>query len=96
MEQGAIIGVTDIARYCGISLVTVWRWRRLHGFPATTLPDGRIYTTKSLIDKWVMSRQDCIGRLNQSPGRPRKVKTDKQGLAADSSSSQPLEPGETA
>lgn len=92
MEQGAIIGVADISRYCGISLVTVWRWRRLHSFPATTLPDGRIYTTKSLIDKWIMSRQDCIGRLNQSPGRPRKVKTSNQEVTGDSSSSELIEP----
>ena len=85
-EADWLIGHKAIARYIGISLRTVSHWREWHKLPVTNLPDGRVATSKSLLDQWLMSREDCIGRMNQSPGRPRKVDTKEQGVTGDSSS----------
>ncbi len=85
-RETTLIGNTAIARYLGISCCTVWRWRHLHGFPAVPLPDGRIAVTTSLIDQWFASRAETLGRMNQSPGRPRQDKGKKQEVTSDTSS----------
>ena len=95
-SEGALIGNKAISRYLGISIDTVVRWRKVESLPACVLPDGRIFVTKSLIDKWVLARMEVLGAVNGVMGRPRKVKTDKQGLTGDSSSRRPTEPPGTA
>ena len=59
---GLLKSNAEICRYLGISEPTLVRWRKLHGFPASYLPDGRVVTTKSLIDQWVMARSDVAKR----------------------------------
>ena len=51
-----LIGWTPISRHCCVCERTVARWAKRHGFPACRLPDGRIMTSKSLIDQWIMAR----------------------------------------
>ncbi len=82
-RETTLIGNQAIARYLGISCCTVWRWRHLHAFPAIPLPDGRIAVTTSLIDQWFTSRADVLGRMNQSPGRPRKMNTKYQAVTGE-------------
>ncbi len=85
LGEGSLIGHEAISRYLGICSSTVWNWRRRHAFPITNLPDGRVMTTKSLIDQWVLSRPAYTGTLNQSPGRPRTITTKYQAVTDDSS-----------
>ena len=68
-SKSTLIGNDAIARYLGICVGTLNRWRRLHGFPAGSMPDGRVITTENLIDQWIMQRIGSKGRRNQSPGR---------------------------
>ena len=55
-DQVILIGNRQISRYIGISEWTVWNWRKRHSFPAASLPDGRVATTPSLIDAWILAR----------------------------------------
>ena len=57
-STNTIVGNKGIAAYLGICVRTLSRWRKYHGFPAAPLPDGRIMTTKPLIDNWILSRMD--------------------------------------
>ena len=56
---GTLIGWGAIAQYMGISLPSAMRWERLQRLPVCRLPDGRVMTTLSLIDQWVMARIDA-------------------------------------
>ncbi len=56
-NQGGLIGGKQISQYAGLCLSAVTKYRRLHGFPVCHLPDNRLYTTKSLIDQWIIARQ---------------------------------------
>ena len=87
----ALIGLKQISRYMGICVGTLCNWRNRHAFPTAPLPDGRVMTTKYLIDQWLLARVDAKGRLNQSPGRPRKADTSNQELTPDSSKTSPNE-----
>ncbi len=55
-DQGSLIGWRQISRYSGLCVSTLIRYRRDHGFPACHLPDKRMFTTKTLVDQWVMAR----------------------------------------
>ncbi len=83
-SQDALFGNSEISRYLGICVGTLGNWRKRHAFPAAPMPDGRIMTTKSLIDQWILSRHDAVCRKNQSPGRPKKSDTNNQELTSDS------------
>ena len=54
---GAIVGLEQIAALFGKSRWSVARWIRNAGFPAARLPDGTWFTTRSLIDAWVLERR---------------------------------------
>lgn len=54
--EGTRIGWPRIAQYLGVSVDTVIRWEKRQRFPVCRLPDGRVMTTLSLIDQWVMAR----------------------------------------
>ena len=62
-----------IARHLGISVSTLYRWREFEGFPAAPMPDGRIMTTKTLIDQWLMARQE-LARQAKAEAKARKAK----------------------
>lgn len=79
-----LIGLAAISRYCGVSEWAIWNWRKKHGFPAAPMPDGRIATTESLIDQWVIARMDletCGRRVEYRPSAP---DTDDQSLTSES------------
>lgn len=59
-----------IAEYCCISISCLDNWRKRHGFPTATLPDGRIVTTKMLIDQWIMARARVASLGKPKLGRP--------------------------
>ena len=52
-----LIGWGPISRHCCVCTRTAARWAKHHGFPACRLPDGRIMTSKTLIDHWILARQ---------------------------------------
>ena len=68
-----LIGWGPISRHCCVCERTVARWAKHHGFPACRLPDGRIMTSKSLIDHWIFARQlaeqDMIEELGDSDSK---------------------------
>lgn len=53
---GTCIGWKAIADYLGVNIDTPKRWEKHQRFPICRLPDGRVMTTLSLIDQWVMAR----------------------------------------
>ena len=55
-NQGALIGWRQISEYAGLCASTLIRYTRSDGFPACHLPDKRMFTTKGLVDQWVMAR----------------------------------------
>jgi hypothetical protein len=55
-EQNCIVGVRGICRYAVMGAKTFYTMHEKHGFPAMRLPDGRWYTTKTLIDEWVRAQ----------------------------------------
>ena len=54
--QGTLIGWKQISQYTGLCMSTLIRYTRSDGFPACHLPDKRMFTTKTLVDQWVMAR----------------------------------------
>ncbi len=46
----------QIAKYCNRSTTTISTWIRIHGFPASKLPNGNLVTSTDLIDKWILAR----------------------------------------
>lgn len=52
-ESNVVVGVRGICRYAVMGPKTFYSLHRDHDFPAMHLPDGRWYTTKTLIDEWV-------------------------------------------
>ena len=55
-HQGSLIGWKQISQYTGLCVSTLIRYTRSDGFPVCHLPDQRMFTTKSLIDQWIMAR----------------------------------------
>ena len=55
-ETYLVVGNARIARYLGVSLSCFQNWRKNHAFPVGILPDGRIATTRNLVDQWVLAR----------------------------------------
>ena len=55
-HQGSLIGWKQISQYTGLCMSTLIRYTRSDGFPACHLPDNRMFTTKTLVDQWVMAR----------------------------------------
>ena len=54
--NGTCIGWGAIAEYLGVSKDSAIRWEKHQRLPVCRLPDGRVMTTLSLIDQWVMAR----------------------------------------
>jgi predicted DNA-binding transcriptional regulator AlpA len=46
-----------LSRELGISAVSLWRWRRLRGFPAGTRINRRVYFSRSAVREWLASQQ---------------------------------------
>lgn len=55
-DVGGIYGWRKIARYLGVCERTAHRWSQEQGLPVASMPDRRVYTTRSLIDQWVLAR----------------------------------------
>ena len=55
-DQVSLIGWKQISQYTGLCVSTLIRYTRSDGFPVCHLPDQRMFTTKSLIDQWIMAR----------------------------------------
>ena len=67
-NQGSLIGWKQISQYTGLGVSTLIKYSRSDGFPVCHLPDQRMFTTKSLVDQWVMARmvieQDLAGAVD--------------------------------
>ena len=61
-----VIGWRAIATLMGVAAPTVRRWENYHGFPIARLPDGRVCTSRPLVDQWLLARQ----RLHREKTRP--------------------------
>ena len=64
-QQGVVIGWRDIAQYLGVSVATARRWQLDLGLPIANRGSGaqfRVYTSKSLIDKWIYARATVLRR----------------------------------
>lgn len=66
---GALIGWERISRYLDVCWVTARRWSIHEDLPVCRLPDGRIMTTKSLIDQWVLARSESQEASGQGIGK---------------------------
>ena len=55
-DQGTLVGWRQISQYTGLCVSTLIRYTRSDGFPACHLPDKRMFTTKTLVDQWIMAR----------------------------------------
>ncbi len=51
--------VPEIARVVGRSRATIMRWIHEHGFPACKLPSGTWFTSRSLINQWIITRAEA-------------------------------------
>jgi len=86
-----IIGGKAISGYMGICLQTLVRWRKNHAFPVGALPDGRLVTTKPLIEQWILARIECTRMNGGKPYLPASLQTSNQELTSDSSKTSPNE-----
>lgn len=69
---GLLIRCQTIADYCGVSQRTIRRWRQFHKFPMFHLPDGRLATSKPLVDQW------CYGQIEEEGYEPWGAKWKRQ------------------
>ena len=77
-NQGGLIGWKAISLYSGLCRSALDKYRHSDGFPVCHLPDKRMFTTKTLIDQWIMARmvveqelvekRDYIENRDQAPG----------------------------
>ena len=78
-DQGTLIGWDQISQYLGLCVSTLIRYRRSDGLPVCHLPDGRMFTSKCLIDQWILARLNA----EQEPGdQPDIVVPAQQGQSA--------------
>ncbi len=64
-SENILIGWKNIARFLGVAFQTAIRWERDHGLPVARLPDGRVCTSKSLIDGWLLARSKVKAQLDK-------------------------------
>ena len=74
----ALCGWRAISKYLCVCESTAHVWAREHGLPVMWRPDGRVYTTVSLIDQWVLARAELRWQA--------LAEAKKQRLARDTSS----------
>ena len=58
-QLGVVVGWRDISHYLGISVSTARRWHEDLGLPVASRGSSaqyRVFTSKSLIDKWIYAR----------------------------------------
>jgi len=65
-NQGSLIGWSQICEYLGLCVTACIKYRRFEGLPVCKLPDGRMFTSKTLIDQWILARQ----AVELEPGEP--------------------------
>ena len=53
------IGGRETARLCGISLMTLWRWRVERGFPPPTRIGARNFWKRSDVVEWLEGHADA-------------------------------------
>lgn len=83
-EENVIIGSQNIMRYMRWkSIVTLYDWVELYGFPAIKTPSGKWLTTMTAIDQWVMLAAE-VDRQNRGRSRGTNARADiaKKRVAA--------------
>ena len=85
IDRGTIKGWRLIALYLGVSASTARRWEKWYGLPVMSMPGGRVMTSKSLIDQWIMTRV----RLRREA---MLAGNDNQEVSADTSKAEPGQP----
>ncbi len=83
-NQGTLIGWEQIHQYLGLCVSTMIRYRRDHGLPICNMPDNRVFTTKNLIDQWVIARMLEQESLTAQAEHKTEPSTDNQELTPDS------------
>lgn len=51
-----------LSRELGISAVTLWRWRRLPGFPVGTRINQRVYFSRLAVREWLYTQEQAADR----------------------------------
>jgi len=65
-----LIGWRAISQYMGVCDRALRRYEKREAFPACRLPDGRIMTSKSLIDQWILARTTIYRRQQSDEPEP--------------------------
>lgn len=55
-DRTLLHGLDEIAAYCGVSVYTIRRWHRKHGYPICKAPDGKYLGSTALTDEWIQAR----------------------------------------
>jgi predicted DNA-binding transcriptional regulator AlpA len=66
-SRDVLVGMDKIAAYMGISVPTLYRWRRKHNFPARPLPSGQVATSIRLIDQWMLTGRVEPANVEKQP-----------------------------
>ena len=61
---------TQLAKYAGVSVMTVWRWKQLPDFPPAAIVGGTEYNDLDVFDAWMATH---IARRNAEPIRGRRA-----------------------
>jgi hypothetical protein len=80
----------QLARYAGVSVMTVWRWKQLPGFPPAAIVNGIEYRDLVAFDSWMsgfIARRDteptrgqrAVKNLSRDAGAPQRLPTTASG-----------------
>ena len=83
--QGLIHTWGPIAQYLGTSVSTARRWANYYGLPVGHTPAGRVFTSKSMIDQWILAKAKLRWAMLAEAKAERDTKRDNQGVTADTS-----------
>jgi predicted DNA-binding transcriptional regulator AlpA len=60
----------QLAKYAGVSAMTVWRWKQMPDFPSAAVIGGTEYNDLDAFDAWMASH---VARRNAEPTRGQRA-----------------------
>ena len=72
--QGTLIGWRGIAHYLGVCERTACRLSEFQGLPIAKFPDKRVFTSKLLIDRWILARSEMRTEMLAAKRQAREQK----------------------
>lgn len=75
-SEHVLWGLKAIANYLGRGYTTLLVWHRDYGLPITKAPDGKWFTTKSALDRWIFASSEADHTSKYSHSLPEKGKAD--------------------